>query len=780
MFLIFFLLGSEPGLALRSGTLPMTAAGNTLLQKRQEPHVGVAVFETNLSDRQKETLKQHAALLAPLSANSYLVHWYSGVQKVPGLKWTGDLPSHLKTIGSPQFARPYHLLISPCIDAYAWCQKNRIHADSIVGNPQFSLIRISNLDADTWSHIQADPFLFWLEPYQPKRLLNDRSVWVCQAGLNNMTTPVHDQGILGQNQIVAVMDTGLDADHCMFFDSTNGLPNGTLNLSQRKVVAYMDLGMEGNWDSQGHGTHVAGSIAGDNIPYDQHNNFDGMAPSAKLIIQDGGYMIDDFADLPFLPADYYNDLFLPTYTMGARIHSNSWGAHENFGTNNYTVECQMCDQFIWDHPDFSIFFAAGNEGHNGPPSMTDPATAKNLIAVGATGGGNSASGMASFSSNGPVQDGRMKPDLTAPGAGIHSAQNDNNINSMNCGQATLSGTSMACPTAAGLAALVRQYYVDGFYPSGTANGPDAFTPSAALIKATLLASGTPMEAMSEFPSNIQGYGRITLDQVLYFAGDNESLWTYEHTGLQTATSYMVNINVAEHQEVKVFLVWSDYPSTPIASTNLVNDLDLSLSGPSGSFIGNNWVNGVSQTGGSPDRINNVEMIRLIDPQSGNYSLMVNGFAVPEGPQPFALVILQRPVPQTITVLSETNQTATMGQDLFFQWEIPADVLSMQVRSSGGTGDADLYVRFGAQPSTSIFDFKSDGSTSNESVVVSNPQAGTWHALLHAFSTFSGVSFEVTYQIPYTSSCLTYQELLDSWPTHSVLVLVDALTTCPSN
>ena len=83
--------------------------------------------------------------------------------------------------------------------------------------------------------------------------------------------------------------------------------------------------------------------------------------------------------------------------------------------------------------------------------------------------------MASFSSCGFTEDGRIKPDLTLPGSSIVSANSDNNTGSQNCNTRSLSGTSMATPATAGFAALARQYYTEGFHPSGTAT-PGRYSP----------------------------------------------------------------------------------------------------------------------------------------------------------------------------------------------------------------------------------------------------------------------------------------------------------------
>lgn len=491
-------------------------------------------------------------------------------------------------------------------------------------------------------------------------LLNDTTSWVSQTGVSGgQQTPIHNAGILGDGQIVGVLDTGIDPDMCFFRDTSNGLPprnecNGgtTVDLSQRKVIAVDFLwsgdcsgGISSNeWDNQDHGTHVAGTIAGDNFANPgTRDAADGMAPAAKLVVQDGGFATDNCADLPALgcPVVDLNPIFQQAYDQGARIHSNSWGDDENNPVKGlYSAGSEDSDEFMWQHKDFLLVYAAGNDGP-GNGRIGSPATAKNVVAVGATLRGSSAQSMASFSSCGPTNDGRIKPDVTLPGSGIISANSDNNTGSNNCNTKTSSGTSMAAPGVAGAAALVREYFVDGFYPSGSANAGDSLTPSAALLKATLINSGQNMSGVSGWPANCEGWGRVALDDTLEISGDNRDLIVDDNAGFvqgssnQTVTYEMTVDSTSE--ALKVSLTWTDFPSTPAAGTQLVNDLDLEVSGPGGTWRGNVFSGGVSTTGGSADRLNTVEQVFLASPTPGNYTVTVRSFTVPQGPQPFAMV-----------------------------------------------------------------------------------------------------------------------------------------------
>ncbi|HEX2550727.1 MAG TPA: S8 family serine peptidase, partial [Nocardioidaceae bacterium] len=512
--------------------------------------------------------------------------------------------------------------------------------------------------------LAALPDVFWIDLEGRKVLRNDNTVWVGQSGVSgDQSTPIFDHGIFGQGQTVAVLDSGIDADACWFRDPGRGLPptnvcNGgtTVDTSRRKVIAvdFLDAGECANgitsseWDTHGHGTHVAGTLTGDDIaPPLIHDPADGMAPGAQLVVQDGGARTDNCADIPALgcPVIDLNPIFQQTYDQGARIHSDSWGDDENNPSqNHYTAATQDVDEFMWRHKDFLIFIAAGNDGPRAA-SVGSPSTAKSCVSVGATEPAGFAEAMASFSSCGPTDDGRLKPDLTLPGLAIVSAFNDGNVAREDCASISMSGTSMATPAAAGFAALVRQYFTDGWYPSGAARAQDGFRPSAALVKAALLNSAVSMAQASPIPDACQGWGRVLLANALLFAGDSRHLWVADDAGFATGAagasrSFTFDVgNGGGGAPLKATLVWTDFPSTPAASIQLVNDLDLTVTGPGGeTWLGNVFARGLSATGGEADRRNTVEQVLLDHPASGRYTVTVQAANVPQGPQPFALVV----------------------------------------------------------------------------------------------------------------------------------------------
>ena len=669
-------------------------------------------------------------------------------------------------------ARPVNLQIYPDADLAEVVRKIRdLGVQEIVGarrNPFFSRVRLLLTPAEIAA--LREPLaglrdVFWIDLEGRRTLLNDTTVWVGQSGLaGGQTTPIFTQGIFGEGQIVGIIDTGIDPDSCFFRDTARGLPptnacNGgtVVNTAQRKVIAVDFLAAaecaggiaNTEWDSQNHGTHVAGTVAGDNFAHLlTHDTADGMAPGAKLVIQDAGYLVDNCGDLPGIgcPVVDLNPIFQQAYDQGARIHTNSWGDNENAAVqNNYSAASQDVDEFMWNHKDDLIFFAAGNAGP-GTGSVGSPSTAKSAVSVGATLRGTSADSMASFSSCGPTADGRIKPEITVPGSNIVSARNDNSITTNNCTTLAESGTSMASPGGAGFAALIRQYYTDGWYPTGAKVALNGFTPSAALLRGTLVNSAVSMAGTTAIPANCQGWGRVLLENALFFTGQTRKLWIKDDatpyaTG-STNEDRTFTFSVTAGDSLKATLAWTDFPSTPAASPNINNDLDLIVTGPTGTvWRGNVFSGGASATGGAADRKNTLEQVLLAAPAAGVYTVTVRSFNVPNGPQPFALVVTGNavaggtppPPPVTVflddfetakgwTVNPSATDTATTGQ-----WErgVPQATNSGGVKQLGTTvsGTNDLVT--GRQAGTAVGDFDVDGGTTSiQSPAISLPATGT--------------------------------------------------------
>lgn len=451
----------------------------------------------------------------------------------------------------------------------------------------------------------------WIEeaPEVTPRLNTMR--WIVQSN-QVAQTPVYDAGITGTGQLIAVMDGRVDVNHCSFRDP-EGDPIGP---DHRKIEAY-------NTSQSGfdfHGTHVAGIALGDGGSFTSTR---GVAFDSRLV-----FNIEPSFSQPAM----YNRL--EQHAMqGAAIHVNSWG---NDFTTAYDGLARAIDLFSWMNDDNLVIFAVTNGS-----VLRNPENAKDVLAVGAT---DDSPFQHTHCSGGigPTSDGRRKPEIYAPGCGINAPQVGTTCQTM-----PLGGTSMAAPAIGGSAALIRQYFTDGYYPTGVAVPGDGFIPSGALLKAMLLNSTVDMTGVSGYPTSLEGWGRVLLDNVLYFPGDTRSTVVHDVRNndagaLSTDDSFVMPVEVTSSGErLKVTLVWHDAPAAVQAAFAPVNNLDLEVAGPMGTeLLGNvfDTAGGVSRTGGTADLINNVEMVVIDAPTPGTYTIRVNAASVNEGAQGFAVVV----------------------------------------------------------------------------------------------------------------------------------------------
>jgi hypothetical protein len=475
---------------------------------------------------------------------------------------------------------------------------------------------------------------------------NDLSVKTLQSGPNGLSTPLFDRGIHGEGQIIAVLDTGVDYTSCYLAEPDGSRPPiDTVDLSRRKIIAYDFLYDDPNstnaYDNQGHGTHAAAAAVGDSGTPIVHDSEDGIAPAAKLIVQDAGYTGGDTcSQRPGIGCPVnITPILDQAYRQGARIHSNSWGDAQGSPfappTANYPPSARDVDAFVYSHPDMLIVFNTGNYGGSTglapPSSLSAPGSAKNTLDVGGTRDANaySDSVLARFTLFGPTRDGRIKPDVVGPAA-VHAGDAQVVTKGNTC-ETLQYGTSWASPTIAGAAALVRQYYTDGFYPSGVATPANRITPSAALLKATIIAAArrvpqivtpTGIQDTKPVPSNEQGWGFPVLDDALYFPGDVAKLRVQDNQSLAQGETATFQLNVKPDASLKVVLVWTDPPGVP-----LVNDLDLRVVDPAGNQLA------------PADHVNNVEGVSVAQPLSGNYTITIAATRLGQGSrQNFALVV----------------------------------------------------------------------------------------------------------------------------------------------
>jgi subtilisin family serine protease/subtilisin-like proprotein convertase family protein len=481
-----------------------------------------------------------------------------------------------------------------------------------------------------------------IEPYFERRLLNDRTR--VRVGVStNTLVPQNYLGLTGSNAVVNVVDSGVDSSHP--------------DLAGRVFAADPnDL-----TDFDGHGTHVIGTIAGSGSqsgsigsPPDgsvSGANFRGMAPSSRVFVLPLGFyppVTSPISDSWLIETAARTNVSTFRRTNSYLISNNSWGY---VGATEYDSSAARYDEAVRDavpgmtnsQPVIYVF-AAGNSGEgsdnglNGDAnSLSSPATAKNVISVGAietfrfltnefvidNGDGTFTTNkpflgmtdsdfeVASFSSRGNVgigtegQFGRFKPDIVAPGVFAISARSkdwrlENEVSTNSPLYQILqdlngplgpfyrysSGTSMSAPAVAGMIALMQEFF-ETRLPFNIRR-----TNSPAMVKALLINGARSVAPIYDFQVqssiNYQGWGLVnftnSVPTIMSTRSTND--WPVQmidqHPALALTTGERRSWNVtlsgdATQFPLRVTLVWTDPPGNPSAAVKLVNDLDLVVS-----------------------------------------------------------------------------------------------------------------------------------------------------------------------------------------------------------
>ena len=432
--------------------------------------------------------------------------------------------------------------------------------------------------------------------------------------------------LTGSGEVIGISDTGLDADHGDF--------DGRLRSPIFNLFGPDNSGADSN---SGHGTHVTSTLLGDGSG---DSNSTGIVPEATFHF----YQLEvDSSGILARWGSLY-EMFEHSLSNDAYIHTNSWGSESLVG--DYTSDSRSIDWFTNDYPEFLVIFSAGDMGVSG---VTSPSTAKNALSVGAstTGafGSEDIGQIFNESPSGPTSDGRIKPDLVAPGVMICSAraQEADLATGGNCSDSmhsdgstpmymTLNGSSMATSVVAGASAIAREFLREEV---GIA------TPGSDLIRA-LLVNGAEDIGELDVPNSREGWGQLNISNSLLPKSNevNLSVFYDQERQLMPGHSFIYTFEVSGGSGIDVTLAWNDVEGSASAAQNasrLVNNLDLVVTSPTGEvYNGNNFANGISQTTQFSDQLNNLERVRLPSSQTGLWSVQVGhagGFA-----QDFSLVL----------------------------------------------------------------------------------------------------------------------------------------------
>lgn len=398
-----------------------------------------------------------------------------------------------------------------------------------------------------------------------------------------------------------------------------GFPENHIDFEERVKVIQES---QANWLAKKHATHVAGTIIGSG-KHDRKAK--GIAPKAELFSYTfGGASGLEKAVAEISKAIRDENIFASNHSYriptGWRLYDFGYFGFWKFTDNQhlfgeYSAVSESLDHLI--HQTNHVYVkAAGNDrvdigdgthpadgGESGYDTITDGGVSKNGITVGAV---NQAVKMSSFSSWGPTNDGRIKPDLMADGVDVYSTINTSSY-------IQYSGTSMAAPVVTGSVALLGQHYKALFQT----------LPSASLVKALLIAGAKDTEDTG--PDYKSGWGILNLETTIKLIEKTKKHFMeplFEQAG-ETKTFSITADETA--QSLTITTVWTDPAANPSAALSLINDFDTVLIDPKG----NQHLPWVTD-GSHPDkaaskgvnRVDNVEQIIIEKPEAKTWQLRI--------------------------------------------------------------------------------------------------------------------------------------------------------------
>ena len=580
------------------------------------------------------------------------VHWVGPMK--PEHKIHGKLSSQLAANAKAKADLEVSVLLAPRARANdaaaARGQFSRLTSQTELR--QGTILR-GGIPTDKLQQLAESRAVLWIEPAPHMKLQDEIATKIVAGDDGNAGTlaSVHQLGFTGVGVTVSVADSGLDSG-----DTNSMHPD----IAGRITALFHYGALEDAADEHSHGTHVAGIVAGNGATGEtDENGFRyglGVAPGANLIAQrifdgTGGYTYTNAS---------FEKLTRDAKLAGADIGSNSWGDDTQ---GRYDLSAMEFDALVRDAVNdafaagdqpYILEFSAGNAGPGGQ-TIGSPAVAKNVIATGAAQNnradllvyGDGPDAMADFSSRGPCEDGRIKPDVTAPGTWIASLRSiyadDNNAwGEISPNYMYQGGTSQAGPHVSGAAAVFVQYWRQTHTNA---------TPSPAMVKAALINSATDMDETAigatgvdedgepidvgfpqeanPVPNNDEGWGRVDLTNLI---GTTKNYRFVDQSVLLTnAQVFEQRILIGSADEpLKITLAYTDVPGSPVTVPALVNDLDLEVLAPDGHMYHGNQFNAGESIADAPDfdAINNVEAVHLAAPVAGEYVIRIRARNIP--------------------------------------------------------------------------------------------------------------------------------------------------------
>jgi uncharacterized repeat protein (TIGR01451 family) len=574
------------------------------------------------------------AWLASIPANSIRAQTLA----TTSIRWMGPLlpkdkiSPHLQTRGvGPWAVNPDGSVVLdvsffkdvPAVEALAVIARHGGQVEEDLGDFHHYVVRFPNVGVV--SALAGEDKVMWVDNGPPPKIaLNDGA-----REQTNVDAVQQETGLNGSGVVLGIWDKGqVDSTHIDF--------TGRLTIAESATASD-------------HATHVAGTMAGSGQNSINQGGsalqWRGVATAATIVSYNfnGGSSESE-----------HNDAI---NIYGIDLSQNSWG----YVVKQSTSSCSLSgdyDSRSRDYDDIAtgfygqpilILFSAGNgrdktasSGEGCKPDGVDTyeyysnvagpgGTAKNIVTVGATNSNDDS--MTDFSDWGPVDDGRLKPEVVAPGCQSNGTDFIKSAYNGSSSYGSMCGTSMSTPLVSGISALLIQQYRTTY--SGN--------PLPSSIKAVLIHTAKDMDTQytayyNPGPDYASGYGRIDAA-----AGVNAIKAQQVLTGSITngiTDTYFITVTLPI-TPLKATLVWDDVEATALADPTLVNNLDLELVAPDGTTIHPPWVldpdnPGLSATTGI-DSLNNVEQVYVPTPAVGVWTIRVKGASVPDGPQFYSLV-----------------------------------------------------------------------------------------------------------------------------------------------
>lgn len=541
--------------------------------------------------------------------------------------------------------------------------------------------------------------VFWIEPQLDIKLLSERSGMSIANQVNSEGSDLLPKSVT--SYAAWLNKVKLHGDGVVVQIMDDGLGQGTVTPAHPdlagRIAGINDPYSTGGMSRGGHGhlnasiimgKPIAGGTAAEPGYMKDPGGYllgQGVAPNARIYATKLGdaYAFGGLLNLYTVPLSV-DALIANAINAKAVISSNSWGGG---AYGYYDTTAQLFDRLTRDgskdktgFQQMIFVFSAGNSGIAGASTVGSPATAKNVVSVGAgensdkdgidgslvgPDGSNDLRDIADFSSRGPLADGRFAPTLFAPGTHIAGAASDyrgftgatvSGRLQVEPGETSAdrkyypakqnaytwsSGTSHSAPAVAGALALLYEYF-NKYYlahrPAGEANLTPALAKAMLVAGAVDTAGGNrnfrrtnDIEKLAPVPNNDAGWGRCSLADLVegtrnQFFSNQDPAQKLTFTG-QTRT-FLVKV-ADPSKPLKIVLSWTDAPGSPSALKSLVNDLDLIVTctaqaapGINRTYYGNVFSGGWSTSGGAPDTVNNTECVFIKKPVPGIYKVTV--------------------------------------------------------------------------------------------------------------------------------------------------------------